>query len=143
MKYKTYHRVLVIAVPLLSLAALCVIAAAVLSNFSLLPCPCYTLFHIYCPGCGSTRAVTALMRGDILLALRQNAAVIVMIILALMFYIELVLKVFGKSFRFPLIHNEKFYFVLLGLWLVYAVLRNFIPAIAPIGTRAGLGLTFN
>lgn len=143
MKYKTYHKVLVIAGPLLSLAALAALAAVILSNFSLLPCPSYTLIHVYCPGCGSTRAVTSLLHGDILLSLRQNAVIIVMILLALMFYIELVLKVFGKSFRFPLIHNEKFYYVLLGVWFVYAVLRNFIPAIAPIGTRDGLGLRFS
>lgn len=80
------------------------------------------------------------MHGDILLALRQNAVVIAAIIVLLALYIELVLRVFGKNVRFPLIHNPKFYFIMLALWLVYAVARNFIPEIAPIGTRAGLGL---
>lgn len=76
------------------------------------------------------------------MSLRQNAAVIILIILALLFYIELVLKVFGKSFRFPLIHNMWFYYVLAVLLIAYMVARNFIPEIAPVGTRAGLGLTY-
>ena len=80
------------------------------------------------------------MHGDILLALRQNAVVIAAIIILLALYIELVLRVFGKNVRFPLIHNPKFYIIMLALWLAYAVARNFIPEIAPIGTRAGLGL---
>ena len=83
------------------------------------------------------------MRGDILLALRQNAVVIAASILALVWYIEIILKVFGKNVRFPLIHSPAFYYILLALWLIYAVSRNFIPAIAPVGTRAGLGLDFN
>lgn len=80
------------------------------------------------------------MHGDILLALRQNAVVIAAIIVLLALYIELVLRVFGKNVRFPLIHDPKFYIIMLALWLAYAVARNFIPEIAPIGIRAGLGL---
>ena len=133
---------LVLAVPIVSAAVLGAAAVLILSNFKLWECPFNSFLHIYCAGCGATRAATALMRGDILLSLRQNAAVIVGLILVLLLYIELVLKVFGKSFRFPLIHNAKFYFVLLALWLTYAVARNFIPEIAPVGLRSGLGLTY-
>ena len=140
MQYKTYHKVLVFVIPIASLAVLGLLAALILGNFTLWECPVHKLFHIWCPSCGVTRALTALMHGDILLALRQNAVVIAAIIIALAWYIELILKVFGKNVRFPLIHNPLFYYILLALWLAYAVARNFIPEIAPIGTRAGLGL---
>jgi hypothetical protein len=140
LQYKTHHKVLVLVIPIASLTVLGLIAALILKNFTLWECPVHQLFHIWCPSCGATRALTALMHGDILLALRQNAVVIAAIIVLLALYIELVLRVFGKNVRFPLIHNPKFYFVMLALWLVYAVARNFIPEIAPIGTRAGLGL---
>jgi hypothetical protein len=36
-------------------------------------CPIYVLFHLQCPGCGATRALAALLRGDLLEALHQNA----------------------------------------------------------------------
>ena len=140
MQYKTHHKVLVLVIPIASLTGLGLIAALILKNFTLWECPVHQLFHIWCPSCGATRALTALMHGDILLALRQNAVVIAAIIVLLALYIELVLRVFGKNVRFPLIRNPKFYFIMLALWLVYAVARNFIPEIAPIGTRAGVGL---
>ncbi|MBE6961572.1 MAG: DUF2752 domain-containing protein [Ruminococcaceae bacterium] len=38
-------------------------------------CWFYSSYHIYCPGCGCTRSLIALMRGDILHALYYNPAV--------------------------------------------------------------------
>ena len=96
------------------------------------PCPTYQFGHFYCPGCGATRAAAALAHGNIPLALRQNCAVVVLPALALLFYLEQVFKSFGKSLRFPLIHRPAFLYIMLGLWAAYAVLRNFIPALAPV-----------
>ena len=143
MRYKTYHKVLVFAVPAISLAYLCAIAYFALKNFSFWPCPYYTYMHVYCPGCGMTRAVTALMRGDILMSLRQNVLALFGIVVALMFYIELVLKVFGRDFKFPLIHSLKFWMIVIAFIFAFTVARNFVPEIAPVGTRAGLGLLFD
>ena len=170
MQYKTHHKVLVLVIPIASLTVLGLVAALILKNFTLWECPVHQLFHIWCPSCGATRALTALMHGDILLALRQNAVVIAAIIVLLALFCALTAcahaslsmddkalvlshvaedysdwkvsftAVFGKNVRFPLIHNPKFYIIMLALWLAYAVVRNFIPEIAPIGTRAGLGL---
>jgi hypothetical protein len=43
-------------------------------RYSLYPrCPIYTLFHIQCPGCGATRALAAILRGDLNEAIRLNA----------------------------------------------------------------------
>ncbi len=142
MKYKTYHKIMVIVVPVLLTAVFGAAAALILANFSLLPCLSYTHFHILCPACGATRALTALMRGDILLSLRQNASVLIGIIIGLLFYIELVLNVFGISFRFPLIHSLKFYIFLSVVMTAYYTSRNFIPELAPVGLRSGLGLTY-
>jgi hypothetical protein len=37
------------------------------------PCPIYRYFNIECPGCGTTRALAALLHGHILEAIRLNA----------------------------------------------------------------------
>ena len=42
-------------------------------------CPVWALLHVRCPGCGSTRAVAALLHGDIAGALRWNALTILAI----------------------------------------------------------------
>lgn len=143
MNYTTKHKVLVIVVPILSAAFLAAATALILANFSLMPCISYTYLHVLCPACGATRALTSLMRGDILMSLRQNAALLVLIIIALMWYIELVLRIFGKNVKLPLIHNVWFYVILGVVLIAYLVLRNFIPEIAPVGTRAGLGIHYN
>ena len=63
------------------LCAAAVLAAAVLvyvrwfSHIPLPTCWIYEELHLYCPGCGCTRAFEALLRGDILRSLRYNAAV--------------------------------------------------------------------
>ncbi|MCM1065749.1 MAG: DUF2752 domain-containing protein [Eubacterium sp.] len=38
----------------------------VLKRFQMPPCVLYTYLHVYCPGCGGTRAVEALLHGRIL-----------------------------------------------------------------------------
>ena len=50
--------------------ALAVLYQCVLRHI-LLPVPCFfsTILGIYCPGCGGTRALTALLRGRLLLSL--------------------------------------------------------------------------
>jgi hypothetical protein len=40
-------------------------------------CPVYAWFHVLCPGCGATRALTALLRGDLVTAWRRNALFVV------------------------------------------------------------------
>ena len=123
-------KVLVFLVPLVAVFLLCILAVYVANNISLPSCITYTLFHINCPGCGMTRSVIALLHFDFLLSLRQNAFIIFGIVLVLMYYFELVLKVFGKNFHF-LIHSNKFIYTLIILSVIYSVARNFIPTIAP------------
>lgn len=133
MRYKTYQKVLVIAVPVALLIILYSAAVFVLKHFTLPTCPSAYFFHIYCPGCGATRSIAALTQGNILLAMRQNLSIPVMIILVILYYLEFALKVWGINFRLPFLYNMKFMAVLLSVWFVYSVIRNFIPSIAPIG----------
>ena len=132
MKYKTVHKVLVVAAPFAVLGLLVLTARFALTHFTFPECPSVRFLHIYCPGCGSTRAVRALLSGNILLALRQNISVPVLTVLALLYYLEFALKNFGVRFRIPLLHNLKFMVFLLVLWFAYFAARNFIPAIAPV-----------
>lgn len=50
-------------------------------RFFNLPCVLSTFFGMYCPGCGGTRAVIALINGDIILSLWYHPFVLYAIIL--------------------------------------------------------------
>ena len=53
-------------------------------------CPFYALTHHYCPGCGATRAIAALLHGNVAAAMHFNAAV-TLLLPALIWY-------FGKMY---------------------------------------------
>lgn len=130
-KYSISKRILVILLPVVAVIALYFTAVFVAKNITLPQCLTYKYFEVYCPGCGMTRSVIALLHGDILLSLRNNALIFFGILLLLSIYLEFVFKVFGKRLSFP-IHSNKFIIGTLILIGVYSVLRNFIPFLAPI-----------
>lgn len=131
-RYKTYQKVLVILLPFVSAAVSLPLVIFALKYIMLPECQFYNWTGLYCPGCGATRAVIALMSGDILLSLRQNALIVVLLLVALALYIELLLKVvFEKRFKSPVL-NLKFLWIFLIVFALYSVVRNFIPAIAPL-----------
>ena len=120
-----------ILLPIFAVIPLYFTAVFVADNITLPPCLTYEYFGVYCPGCGMTRSVIALINGDIFLSLRDNALIILGIILVMALYLELVFKVFGKRLRFP-IHSNKFIIGALIFVAVYSVLRNFVPFLAPV-----------
>lgn len=130
-KYKTYQKVLICIAPFICLAVAYIIAQLVINYISLPPCPSYMVTGLHCPGCGMTRSAIALVNGDIFLSLRQNALLIVSILIAVVFYIEFALRAFGVNFRLPF-HKMRYVYIFLAMLAVYAVSRNFIPQIAPI-----------
>ena len=130
-KYSVPERILVVLLPIILAILLYFVAVFVAKNITLPQCLTYKYFEIYCPGCGMTRSVIALLHGDILLSLRDNALIIFGILLLFALYLELVFKVFGKRLRFP-IHSNKFIIGTLILMGVYSVLRNFVPFLAPV-----------
>lgn len=70
-------------------AVLAVLCAALALMYLLgLPCPLQRLFGIPCPGCGMTRAVFLLLRGDPASALAMHGMVWSLPVLAVLFYTD-------------------------------------------------------
>lgn len=87
-------------------------------------CPVRTLTGFLCPSCGLTHAVFALCRGDILEAAKQNAVLLLGVALGLVWYAELWIRLFGGKKIIP--RSGKFWLALLGIWMLYAVVRNLV-----------------
>lgn len=71
----------------LAVGALAVAAGALLfvrdpRTSTYLPCPIHAVTGLWCPGCGTTRALGDLVRGDLQSALTTNALAVVLVLLA-------------------------------------------------------------
>lgn len=101
---------------------------------SLLPlfptCPFYARLDIYCPACGNTRSVLALLDGHLLESLRYNIVPSLLIIFSSLAYLELVAYGFFKPIRL-LPRKLSFYLIVIGLLIIYFVLRNLSSYLTP------------
>lgn len=89
-------------------------------------CPVYTHLHLYCPACGNTRCVKALLNGDLITAIRYNISPIVFGFFLLLAYLELATYSFGHHIKL-LPRKLHYYIIVLLLLILYVGLRNFIP----------------
>ena len=49
-------------------------------------CPVFEYFHVYCPGCGATRALAALLHGQFAAALHYNAFFVILLPMLLAYF---------------------------------------------------------
>ena len=72
----------------------------------------------------------ALLRGDILGSIRYNVTPVLLAVLGGLWYVQGILRVLGKRVRL-LPQSLWFWLGLIALVLLYYILRNFIPWMAP------------
>lgn len=125
-------RILIIALPFIFIPLIFFVGKILIDNISVPPCFYYKTLHIYCPGCGFTRAVEALFRGEILLSIRQNFLAVFLILLGALYYIEALLNAFNINFRIKPLHNIYSLYIFIAFDIAFDILRNFVPALAPI-----------
>ena len=95
------------------------------SNTALFPkCPFHEVTGIYCPGCGSQRAIHDIINGNLLDGFRHNYLILMVIFVVLyegyIIFRRLVFKQAGKN----LLHNPKVTNTILLLVLLFWVFRN-------------------
>ncbi len=115
-------------VPILGAAALFALCALLLLRFPpevypIYPvCPVWRFFHVLCPGCGTTRALACLLRGDIPGALRLNA--LTTVLLPLLGCVLVERKVFLARRR--IFSDEQTAAALLAAALIFCAARNLL-----------------
>lgn len=84
------------------------------------------LFHIYCPGCGGTRALSSMIRLDIMSSLRQNP--LVLFLLSVVLYYDAINIGATITGREPSEKTKKLAAVLSYIFMIsviaYFVIRN-------------------
>jgi hypothetical protein len=98
-------------------------------------CPFYLLTHIYCPGCGSQRAISALLRGQVAAAAHNNLLLVGF--LPLLSYSALLSLKQTKHPYARLFYKPAFVWFVLIIVLLFWVLRN--VAVYPFTLMAPLG----
>ena len=89
------------------------------------PCPFFWMTGLYCPGCGSLRAVHELFHGNFISALSLNPLLIISLPLIAVYTC---LKTYHKKIKFNAFTlNLQFYYVIILIILLYWLLRN-IPS---------------
>ena len=94
-------------------------------------CVFHEVTGLHCPGCGNTRSLRALLNLHPWIAIRNNPSVPTLALIGICAYVELVSDVLGKKIKI-LPRSIIFWYSVLGLFIVYAVIRNIFPVLAPI-----------
>ena len=105
-------------------------ASAALASFlfyepgetAFVPCPLHATTGIFCPGCGSTRALHSLTHGDFTSALHNNALFVIAIPIAIYAWVSLLLKRLGRNeLPMPKVGRS-------GTWLIGVTVLAFMLA---------------
>lgn len=119
--------------PLIFISVMLIGGNLYMKYIAVLHIPCFfnLLTGLWCPGCGGTRSLNALMNGDILKSLHYNSAVILILIILILLYIQQILKINGSSKKI-LLSGEKPVIIITIIMLLYYIIRNFIPFLKPL-----------
>lgn len=130
MRNNKRNRIITIILPMIGILIL-LMKEHILARIPYIPaCFLYSRLHLYCPACGNTRSVTALLHGDLMVSLQYNISPILVLFLAVTAYLEFAFTSFGKPIKL-LPRKLWFYLVLITLLVVYYLARNLSPALAP------------
>ncbi len=102
-------------------------------------CVIHDRFFVYCPLCGGTRALDALLHFDLLAALRFNSFVAFAAVLAVVLDLIALARLLRGESRLLIFPNWA-WIALAVLMLVYAILRNYLMiahGYDPVGDLGG------
>ena len=100
-----------------------------------IPCPIHYITGYYCPGCGLTRMLFSILKLDFYQAFRYNPFVFILFFPSVVLYINHIYSKYkNKTSWYNKIPVSVFYIILVMV-IIYGVLRNIYPILAPTVVR--------
>ena len=97
-----------------------------------IPCSIHKIFHVYCLGCGVSRMLVSLIHFDFIKAFNYNKLLFILFPFGVFLYIEFIYSIIKKKEPLYKKIDEKVWYILIAILIIFAILRNIIPALAPI-----------
>ena len=119
---KPIYLIIIVIVLLLALSLYFFIDPSTTSFFP--KCPFESTTGLYCPGCGSQRAIHNIVRGNILEGIRHNFLFLLLISVLAYQGILFLLNKFGSKTYQNLLHKSKITKAILALVILFWILRN-------------------
>jgi hypothetical protein len=89
-------------------------------------CRFRALTGYYCPGCGGTRAVDALLKGRMITSLRYHPVVVYLFAGVIIFAVSHTLNIISRKKIRALLFRESFFYVMIGLIVLQWIIKNAI-----------------
>lgn len=90
------------------------------------PCAVHELFHVYCPGCGGTRALFELLHGNIISSLYYNPAVFLGMLLILYYETGAIITIIKNNGKCYYYQKGILVYGYLCIIMLFTVIRDFM-----------------
>jgi hypothetical protein len=90
-----------------------------------MPCVFQELTGLYCPGCGGTRAVKALLKGDVITSILYHPLILYVVFVSVLFIFSYLIYAKTKNPKFRLHFDNKYAYIGIGIIVINFVIKNY------------------
>jgi hypothetical protein len=90
-----------------------------------MPCVFQELTGLYCPGCGGTRALKALLKGDVITSILYHPLILYVVFVAVLFAFSYLIYAKTKNPKFRLHFDNKYAYIGIGIIVINFVIKNY------------------
>lgn len=91
-----------------------------------MPCIFHEVTGLYCPGCGGTRAVKALLKGEVFISFLYHPIVLYCVMAALLLAASYLIYRKNKNPKFRLYFDNKYVYIGVGILAVNFLVKNYL-----------------
>ena len=96
------------------------------------PCLLFDKMWLYCPGCGGTRAVDYLIKGEWLLSFKYHPVVLYSFFFVTSYVVSHTLNIFTKGKIKAMQFNPVYFYVMIAIILIQCIIKNILVIVFQI-----------